>query len=113
MTFTLPTAANVHFEVGYDFLVGYPISKNNNNTKESTRQFFDWSSDLVLKLFSYSAKETFYGSNKVDRNVINLLNLPKGQYSLTIYEPSKNLDDILGCSEFTFAAYVESYSACI
>lgn len=24
-TFTLGTAANVHFEVGYDFLVGYPF----------------------------------------------------------------------------------------
>jgi hypothetical protein len=88
---TFASAANVHIEVGYDYLVG----------------------DLVVKLYSITTKDTYYGSNKQDRNILNLINLPKGQYVLTIYEAAANLDIVLACSDFTFAFYAEEYSALI
>jgi hypothetical protein len=90
-TINLPSATNLHVEIGYNFLVG----------------------ELVLKLYSVTTRELFRGSNKQDRNIINLLNVPKGQYILTIYEPSYNLDSVVACSAFTFSFYAQEYSALI
>jgi hypothetical protein len=89
--FSLPTTANIHIEIGYNFLVG----------------------DLVLGLYSSVTKETIYGTNFIDRNVINLVNVPSGSYQLTIYEAAVNLDSVVACSEFTFALYAEAYAALI
>eukprot|EP00026_Physarum_polycephalum_P000008 Phypoly_transcript_00008.p1 GENE.Phypoly_transcript_00008~~Phypoly_transcript_00008.p1 ORF type:complete len:1984 (+),score=285.38 Phypoly_transcript_00008:6000-11951(+) len=83
--------ANVYIDLGYDFLVG----------------------DLVVALFSQKTKTPYIGSNRLNRNTLNLMNLPADNYTLRFYEPTPNVPAALGCSEFTFAIYVESYSAYI
>jgi hypothetical protein len=69
--------------------------------------------DLVVSLFSQKTKNVYIGSNRLNRNTLNLMNLPADNYTLRFYEPSPNVPAAIGCSEFTFAIYVEDYSTYI
>lgn len=83
-TFDIPTPVNFHVEVGYNFLVG----------------------DLLLKL--KMGTNTIFGKNSQSRNFITVKNLPRGTYTLTIYEPTSNVAESIGCSHFSFLFFYKS-----
>ena len=69
--------------------------------------------DLVISLFSPKTKNEYFGSNRLNRNTLDLINIPADNYTLSIYEPIPNVLAAVGCSEFTFSIYVEEYTTCI
>lgn len=84
--FTLSASTNFYARLGFDFLSG----------------------DLVLKLEAFDLQTTYYGQNSLNGYFLKINSLPPGSYALTIYEPSTNLQNLLGCSYFTFELYIES-----
>ncbi|KAF2072712.1 hypothetical protein CYY_005972 [Polysphondylium violaceum] len=86
--FTITSAANIHAQVGFDFLTG----------------------DLSLKISSKTSQKVYYGENRPNRNLLDIVNLPAGQYVLTIYEPYSSIPDIMGCSFFNYELYIEPYT---
>eukprot|EP01124_Arcella_intermedia_P032932 TRINITY_DN7777_c0_g2_i1.p1 TRINITY_DN7777_c0_g2~~TRINITY_DN7777_c0_g2_i1.p1 ORF type:complete len:3439 (+),score=468.43 TRINITY_DN7777_c0_g2_i1:104-10318(+) len=83
-TISLMVSADLHIEVGYNFVLG----------------------DLLLKLTSNSISP-IYGLNEYYRNVINIKNLPPGYYNLTIHEPTANHPSVIGCNYFTFYFFAD------
>ncbi|KAK5576095.1 hypothetical protein RB653_007233 [Dictyostelium firmibasis] len=85
--FATKSVTNIHVQVGYDFLTG----------------------DLALKLISTSTKnkKVYYGTIAPNRNILEVTNLPVGNYQLVIYEPFSSLKSIMGCSFFNFEIYLE------
>eukprot|EP01116_Phalansterium_solitarium_P020047 TRINITY_DN57_c0_g1_i6.p1 TRINITY_DN57_c0_g1~~TRINITY_DN57_c0_g1_i6.p1 ORF type:complete len:3361 (+),score=947.88 TRINITY_DN57_c0_g1_i6:1118-11200(+) len=81
-TFTLNVVSNLYSEVNYHFPTG----------------------DLNLNLTSGSGSTAvnYYGSNTLNGNALNLLQLSPGTYTLTIYEVKQNDPSVLGCSPFSF-----------
>ncbi|KAM9960930.1 hypothetical protein ACTFIW_010090 [Dictyostelium discoideum] len=89
-TFTTKSVTNIHVQVGYDFLTG----------------------DLAIKLISLSTKnkKVYYGTIAPNRNILEVTNLPIGNYQLVIYEPFSSMKSIMGCSFFNFDFYLEPNS---
>ena len=69
--------------------------------------------DLVVTLYSPKTKNNYVGSNRRNRNTLNLINIPADNYTLRFYEPTANVPEAVGCSEFTFSIYIEPYSTYI
>jgi len=88
MPFIIKNPANIHTQVGYDFLTG----------------------DLAIKITSKTTKKVYYGENRPNRNMLDIVNLPAGQYVLTIYEPYSAIPEVMGCSFFNFEIYIEPYT---
>ncbi|MCB9879822.1 MAG: hypothetical protein H6835_19700 [Planctomycetes bacterium] len=90
--FRLTEAANVHFQIGYDFGRG----------------------DVVLKLTDAAETDAVrYGVNRPGRNVLTANGLPAGSYKLTLYEPLAPLRDTLGCAAFWFYAETARANAAV
>ncbi|EGC36415.1 hypothetical protein DICPUDRAFT_54646 [Dictyostelium purpureum] len=88
-TIVTKVPTNIHIQTGYNFLTG----------------------DLAVKLVSSAKnKKTYNGVSAPNRNILEVVNLPAGTYTLTLYEPFTSLDQILGCSYFNFEFYMEPYS---
>jgi hypothetical protein len=80
ITFTLNAPANLHAELGYEFISG----------------------DLLMRLTNNDTREVYWGVNQLNGNVLNLVEIPQGNYTLHIEEVTPNLGDYMGCSHFTF-----------
>ncbi|EFA77852.1 hypothetical protein PPL_09350 [Heterostelium album PN500] len=86
MTFTVTKTSNFHAQVGYDFLTG----------------------DLSLKLVpKVAGQKTTYGVVRPNRNMLDIVGLAPGQYTLYIYESYQSLKSIMGCSFFNFEILIE------
>lgn len=84
--FRLDSSTNFYARLGFDFLSG----------------------NLVLKLKNKDTQTVHYGENTLNGYVLKLASLAAGNYELTIYEPLGNLENLLGCSYFTFELYIEA-----
>lgn len=60
-----------------------------------------------------SRNEIYYSSTELNRNVVNLINVPRDNYELQIFAfiQRVNSTTLVACAEFNFAIYVEPYIA--
>ncbi len=101
----VPSAFNARFEVGYDFLVRY-LSIFSRATVSLIAV-----SDLHLRLYSLVDSTWYYGVNGIDNNVLSVSNLPAGNYTLYLREPTGTPSAIVGCNYIDFSVYIEAYAA--
>jgi len=85
LQFTLTALANLHAELGYNFISG----------------------DLLMRLENTNTQEITYGVNAMSGNVLNAVGLAAGTYNLFIYEVTENVRENSGCSQFTFELHIE------
>eukprot|EP00736_Rhodelphis_marinus_P013694 Rmarinus@m.5621 len=93
---TIQEAVDVFIEVGFDFLVGPVVVRLEKTDKASNSDnwwgngddwdFFDWD---WYDLFDSEAGEEYVGSGALNRYTLSERQLPPGNYSLLIVEPSR------------------------
>lgn len=86
----LTSSADIYAKVGYDFVSGH----------------------LAMRLESETDSENiYYGANSLNGNVLDLVDVPSGDYNLILYEVASNVIESAGCSNFSFEISIQPPAA--